>query len=672
MWPSSAELDALENKPLHETDPTAKARSSIRRRPAVRHSPNARDGNRLSANARTMRALHAQMQALDRDFDSLTSEARRRLIQNSRDTGPPRLTPFQNLDSHDVDIADILRQVPNLPDGIDPSSISNINITFAGPAESHLDTVGAPVDRPSSHGHTPPTPPDMHIPELADMPPLQRVSASNRRHHTPYARASNTLTPGTANGLGDRSRSFSPADDTDPHSWRNLFTTIRPDEHLPSASSSFAASASSALSSFTSDGPVPDSSDNAAHREVWICEDSDSGMEEEGVSRIMRRASRTSSRRPRDTVILRYGRRGLPLNPPSAVNTTQFPANRPTETRVPDVSLPSPGPLSPSHPEHHSFAARHRRLQEREAALRRLNTDLNLAGEQHALTVHRYPDSERARVQRLYDNVTQSVRHQGDPETRRADRAINAMMPLTTTATNTTTTTAPPPHPSSTLIEAELLVQAEESNLIAWEARIQSRIRALSADRLANRLNPETYIQLLADIQAMPHIQLPFHIPGVDPPDPNFPDSEQPQREVTDRARMRSVAERRRRLLEEVERAIQGGGGGGGGGGSSSSRNIDDDSMEVRQQDQQQPTTTNNNSTSTLGGDVPMLPTDQGVIGEGGRRGDGTSSRMNWETVRDMLHEAVRTRMVEVEEGRARRRDDGVDNVGDWAAREML
>src|SRR5690606_26327942 len=56
----------------------------------------------------------------------------------------------------------------------------------------------------------------------------------------------------SVDGLGDRQRSLSPPDDNaENDTWETLLTTITPDEHLPSADSSFTsatASASGALS----------------------------------------------------------------------------------------------------------------------------------------------------------------------------------------------------------------------------------------------------------------------------------------------------------------------------------------------------------------------------------------------------------------------------------------
>ena len=51
-----------------------------------------------------------------------------------------------------------------------------------------------------------------------------------------------------ADGLGDRRRSFSPEEST----WTTLFTTITPDERLPSAESSFTSASASAASSLSS------------------------------------------------------------------------------------------------------------------------------------------------------------------------------------------------------------------------------------------------------------------------------------------------------------------------------------------------------------------------------------------------------------------------------------
>ncbi|PGH16413.1 hypothetical protein AJ79_01744 [Helicocarpus griseus UAMH5409] len=79
------------------------------------------------------------------------------------------------------------------------------------------------------------------------MPLLRRVG------HRSVADASDieSTRPRQIDGLGDRERSFSPGgdnddDDQEQNMWETLFTTITPDDHLPSLDSSFASATASA------------------------------------------------------------------------------------------------------------------------------------------------------------------------------------------------------------------------------------------------------------------------------------------------------------------------------------------------------------------------------------------------------------------------------------------
>ncbi|PGH22922.1 hypothetical protein AJ80_02971 [Polytolypa hystricis UAMH7299] len=130
-------------------------------------------------------------------------------------------------------------------------------------------------------------------------------------------------------GLGDRERSLSPSDESDEHDpWETLLTTIRPDDNLPSADSSFTsatATASSALSRNTGRTSFANSSrtslptlhspmfplevdsfpDLIAHCDEFMSEDSDteadSDMEHEPYRRpniIPREPTSRSTSRP--------------------------------------------------------------------------------------------------------------------------------------------------------------------------------------------------------------------------------------------------------------------------------------------------------------------------------------------------------------------------------------
>lgn len=76
---------------------------------------------------------------------------------------------------------------------------------------------------------------------LDELPPLRRVG---RRSTLEPSRASREATTDNVDGLGDRRRSFSPEEDY----WENFVTTITPDERLPSVHSSFTSATASASS----------------------------------------------------------------------------------------------------------------------------------------------------------------------------------------------------------------------------------------------------------------------------------------------------------------------------------------------------------------------------------------------------------------------------------------
>lgn len=78
--------------------------------------------------------------------------------------------------------------------------------------------------------------------DLHELPPLRRMES--RRSHDSFHERQDPSLPHPVDGLGDRRRSFSPDDDT----WETLLTTIAPDERLPSAHSSFTSATASASS----------------------------------------------------------------------------------------------------------------------------------------------------------------------------------------------------------------------------------------------------------------------------------------------------------------------------------------------------------------------------------------------------------------------------------------
>ena len=543
----------MENKPAHESDSTAKARSSIRRRPAIRHSPTARS-NRLSADARTMRALHQQMVALDRDYERLTR------VAGFQDQSPVSPRNIQRVSSRDLELPDAppppppARQLPSPPGSFEDTMRSyTVNL----PDTQIGNTLGA-ADRFLGEDRIPPTPPEVRSIDVddTDMPPLRRVSARSRSFNTLYAPDLSLLRPASEN----RNSSFNPGDDSDPNAWRNLQGTIRPDVHLPSAFSSFTASASSALSSFTSDAPRPVPTDPASNRDAWICEDSeDSDMEEtearEGENSVPgRRRVRSSPRRPRGGVTLRYGRRGLPLSPPSESetpqNTSTVPPPPTARNTLPSTRFPSPGPLDPSHPEHNSFAARHRRLQEREAAIRHVHASsdiVNLSREQaervssindsaeRAITDARAMMADvRATRQRIDIAVADATR-----DNRRAVLADQAMFrpppPIT-----------PPQDNDDDDNNNNNVVLVNDLPLIAWENLIRHHLTTITHNLANGTFQFREIHEMREDVRLMPGL-----------PRPSLPSPDSPQQTVTpSAAELRAGRLRRQTLLSEVDRVV--------------------------------------------------------------------------------------------------------------------
>ena len=164
---------------------------------------------------------------------------------------------------------------------------------------------------------------------LSELPPLRRMPG--RRSHLPSPpenRPTDPLSQPTVDGLGDRSRSFSPEDDA----WDTLLSTMTPDERVPSVHSSFtsataSASASSSLapnSATNSYGTLvtaPSSNTSTADLYPTLCENTDSEdslTEEEDMQ--PEPSSALTHPRPRPVYSLRYTTRDrseqtLDLNP---------------------------------------------------------------------------------------------------------------------------------------------------------------------------------------------------------------------------------------------------------------------------------------------------------------------------------------------------------------------
>lgn len=109
---------------------------------------------------------------------------------------------------------------------------------------------------------------------LSELPPLRRMPG--RRSHLPSPPENPTV-----DGLGDRSRSFSPNDDA----WDTLVRTMTPDERVPSVHSSFTSATASASSSLASNSATnsygtlvtaPSSNTSTADLYPTLCDNTDS------------------------------------------------------------------------------------------------------------------------------------------------------------------------------------------------------------------------------------------------------------------------------------------------------------------------------------------------------------------------------------------------------------
>lgn len=140
---------------------------------------------------------------------------------------------------------------------------------------------------------------------LSELPPLRRMPG--RRSHLPSPPENPTV-----DGLGDRSRSFSPDDDA----WDTLVRTMTPDERVPSVHSSFTSATASASSSLGSNSATnsygtlvtaPSSNTSTADLYPTLCENTDSEdslTEEEDMQ--PERPSALTHPRPRPVYSRRY------------------------------------------------------------------------------------------------------------------------------------------------------------------------------------------------------------------------------------------------------------------------------------------------------------------------------------------------------------------------------
>lgn len=267
-----------------KTDPSAHARSSIRRRGAVRHLLSRASGGSVPFRSSGPRQLTGDYQ-----HDAERDSQHRRQTQSPDDIAlldaTRSSTPLRTVGSRSV--LDALRlsqpgrrfriprestlrfEMPSPPwsttgellnrassgedtNGRQPSENLPFTPRFA-PAFAYRDE-GSP--QPHSAAVAPPSPfprPDGPAGEDASdatMRSLRRVGHRSVGEANQQA----ALRRPMIDGLGDRQRSFSPDEDRESDAWETLLTTITPDATLPSADSSFASTAASASTNPMRDG----------------------------------------------------------------------------------------------------------------------------------------------------------------------------------------------------------------------------------------------------------------------------------------------------------------------------------------------------------------------------------------------------------------------------------
>ncbi|KAJ5934763.1 hypothetical protein N7466_004310 [Penicillium verhagenii] len=265
LWREPSESD--DSKSAVEKDSSAAARSAIRRQASLRrpsrHTARARGVGGLSAFhsqildeiqrgiAEPQMGVRSPVLNLGISEDGLDLDASRReaLGRNTARPQPSRdadhLARRARTAREQALLSDILSRADRRPS---PSFTPN----FA-PAVAYRTATSARL--PSDGVRLPP------------LPPLRRTSTLN--HDSPTYIPSfilrdyrNDNTPGRSNedppidGLGDRQRSVSPDGERENDAWETLLSTLTPDAHLPSTSTSF----------FSTTGPTTDASHNSTSR----------------------------------------------------------------------------------------------------------------------------------------------------------------------------------------------------------------------------------------------------------------------------------------------------------------------------------------------------------------------------------------------------------------------
>lgn len=269
------EPSPAEPKCALKTDPSAHARSSIRRRGAVRHLLSRVSGSSVPYRAPGPRQLpdnHQHRRQTRSPDDTALLEATRNstplrpvgsrsLLDALGPIHPTRRFPLPRESTLRFEMPSppwsTTGELPNRAssgedaNGRQPSDNLPFTPRFApafayhseAPPQPHADAVAPPSPFPRSEG---PAGDDASDANRS----LRRVghrSVGEANHQAALRRP-------MIDGLGDRQRSFSPDEDHENNAWETLLTTITPDVTLPSADSSFTSTAASASTNPTQGG----------------------------------------------------------------------------------------------------------------------------------------------------------------------------------------------------------------------------------------------------------------------------------------------------------------------------------------------------------------------------------------------------------------------------------
>lgn len=253
-------------------DPSAHARSTIRRQASVRGHPSTRHHRLMHGTRPPYRSPlpRAIVDGVEREVSGLSRRVRSPLSQSdSRDV--PYDLPRALADSRRREVGE--RAIAHMMNHANPGRLMRIrrDPSFHDSHNHPPPDEGPPNQRnPDSLPFTSRFAPAaafhsaIHHPDGVRLPSFSQLDASrdDPGSHVPLLRRVGHRSVNEAHrlnrepavdGLGDRQRSLTPDDDHENDAWETLLTTITPDDNLPSADSSFN-SASAAATNASRDG----------------------------------------------------------------------------------------------------------------------------------------------------------------------------------------------------------------------------------------------------------------------------------------------------------------------------------------------------------------------------------------------------------------------------------